>query len=322
MSEANTEEKKCDKENVENKKNEIYEQDVIDEENVISICLRNILKSVFEKDSEHFWSEKNKELKEFAENSIRLKESQSKNLVNNSPHIDEDIILNKGNRNSDESVNAIGEENKSVSRLSLELEEKGKEKKRKSRKRNYINIEKIHFDFNDDDLVPNEDDQLINVNYFKEQGEYASQFPNWNNINDNNNYYNIDWDDWINMGDENVKKILSPPKIPFNEKFRKLNKEISEFYIKTLKESKTENIENIILNAQLKSLEPIESIEREHSSISEQFDKLIMEKLEVIQPDNINNNSTSDKKNRNLSKMLEYLMSWYFAGYYLGKMSA
>lgn len=322
MSEANAEEKKGNNENVENKKSEICEQEVIDEDNVISICLRNILKSVCEKDSEQFWSEKNKELKEFVEKSVKLKESQCKNPVNNSPYIDEDIILNNGNRKSNESFNTTQEENKCFRRLSLELGEKRKEKKRKSRKRNYIDIEKIDFDFNDDDLIPNEDDQLINVNSFKEQEDYVSQFPNCNNINDNNNYYNINWDDWINMEDENVKKILDPPKIPFNENFRKMNKEISEFYIKTAKEAKKENIENIILNAQLKSLQPIESIEREHSSISEQFDKMMMEKLEVIQPDDINNNSTSDKTNRNLSKMLEYLMSWYFAGYYIGRMSA
>lgn len=323
MNEANTEEKKGNEENVENGKSELHKQEIIDEENVIFICLRNILKSVYEKDSEQFWSEKNEELKAFSEKNVRLKELQNKDSAKNIPYIDidENIIPNAGNGKSDESIITSCEEKNFFHRLPLELGKKGNEKKRKGRKRNYIDIEKIDFDFNDDDLIPNEGDQLINVNYFNEHGEEVLQFCNYNNVNDNNNYYKINWDNWINMEDENAKIILAPPKIPFTEKFQKMNKEVSELYLKTVKEAKTEKIENIFLSSQLKSIEPLEFIEKEHSSISEHFDKLIMDKLEVIQPGEKNNNSTSDKQNKNLSKMLEYLMSWYFAGYYMGRMS-
>ncbi|KNG75154.1 hypothetical protein PFMG_01124 [Plasmodium falciparum IGH-CR14] len=119
------------------------------------------------------------------------------------------------------------------------------------------------------------------------------------------------------MDDDIIKNLIMPPVVPFNDMFKKFNKEISDIYIK----NKNNNIEdlNIFLASQLLCLEEKEdTFINENNFINSNFDSFILKKLKIINDPDCNNFSN---QNKDLQKLFMYLMSWYFSGYYSGKMS-
>ncbi|SOV81525.1 conserved Plasmodium protein, unknown function [Plasmodium sp. gorilla clade G3] len=286
----------------------------INDENIIGICIKNILESTFEKNLhyENFLVTKNIELNNF----IKANNISEDNLIKVSNTIDDgDIPYNKiynedflNIKNDDniinEDINYINELTNYNSNNSdiysfnnHESKEINKTKGERKRKRNYLNINDYNFDYDEEDFVTSSNEALIKAQ------------------NDNENKYETS--KLINMDDDIIKNLIMPPVVPFNDIFKKFNKEISDIYIK----NKNNNIEdlNIFLAAQLLCLEEKEgTLINENNFINSNFDSFILKKLKIINDPDYNKFSN---QNNDLQKLFMYLMSWYFSGYYSGKMS-
>ncbi|CRH00755.1 conserved Plasmodium protein, unknown function [Plasmodium relictum] len=269
----------------------------VNDSNIIPFCIKNILESTLEENihNEDFLTEKNKELNNFIENNIHIniyndKENEKYIVCDDFEfnNINSECFLNYQNKNCP-NIEILGEKNSSTNpHIKLFV----KEKKNKKRKRNYININKLNFDFEKEDFASTSNDEIITI---KHQNE-----------NINNNY--------INMENKIIRELIEPPPIPFNEKFRKYNKEISDLYTKSKNSDETLNI---YLASQLLCLKEENTFVNANYFINEYFDNFIMKKL------NIANSSDENiiNQNKDLQELLKYLMSWYFSGFYSGKMS-
>ncbi|KAI4837121.1 hypothetical protein MKS88_003591 [Plasmodium brasilianum] len=305
------------------KTNELSNESILNDENIISICITNVLKSSLERnlENEDFLNKKNEELTNFIESNgkdnISVNEEKDKygtgddlefvNVINNKPFLNNEHKIknwgetaNEGNIVYNPSINILADR-----------------KKNNKRKRNYLNINKINFDFEKEDFACSSSDELISLKYTREnelEGEYGEEFEGeyvkyYTNVCTKENINNY----LINMNNETIRSLIEPPPIPFNETFQKYNKEISDIFMKY---KKNDDTLNIYLASQLLCIEE-NAFTNENNFISSNFDQFIMKKLNVVNPtiDNTMN------QNKDLQELLKYLMSWYFSGYYSGKMS-
>lgn len=285
----------------------------INDENIIGLCIKNILDSTLEKNihCENFLVTKNIALNNFikannvSEDNIKVSDTVDDdaipydiiynedilNIKNDDDIINEDINYTKELKNYNTNNSNIYSFNNN------ESNEINKKKVEKKRKRNYLNINDYNFDYDEEDFVTSSNEVFLKTH------------------NDNDN--TSETSKIINMDDDIIKNLIMPPVVPFNDMFKKFNKEISDIYIK----NKNNNIEdlNIFLASQLLCLEEKEdTFINENNFINSNFDSFILKKLKIINDTDCNNFSN---QNKDLQKLFMYLMSWYFSGYYSGKMS-
>ncbi|EWC86523.1 hypothetical protein CYL21_5647 [Plasmodium falciparum NF54] len=285
----------------------------INDENIIGLCIKNILDSTLEKNihCENFLVTKNIALNNFikannvSEDNIKVSDTVDDdaipydiiynedilNIKNDDDIINEDINYTKELKNYNTNNSNIYSFNNN------ESNEINKKKVEKKRKRNYLNINDYNFDYDEEDFVTSSNEVFLKTH------------------NDNDN--TSETSKIINMDDDIIKNLIMPPVVPFNDMFKKFNKEISDIYIK----NKNNNIEdlNIFLASQLLCLEEKEdTFINENNFINSNFDSFILKKLKIINDPDCNNFSN---QNKDLQKLFMYLMSWYFSGYYSGKMS-
>lgn len=284
-----------DKTNEPNKMNEI------NDENIINICIKHLIESTLEenRNQEQFLTEKIEEIEQLINKNsfINVKQEDDKDECN---EIGQQDIQDDEDANADNDDNEfssifqdeqIQSKNKDYSNIPLK-----KEKKRKKQKRKYLDIDKMKFYFENEDLLPEPNEKLLNINITQNDKEL---------IEHNSRY--------IDMKDEIIKRFMEPPKIPFTEKFKEVNPYISSLYMKSNFNTK----QSPLIQAQLMCIDTEEAFKNENYSISSELDNFIMKKLNI--PNYMD--SKSDYENENLQLLLQYLMSWYFSGYYAGRMS-
>ncbi|KYN97367.1 hypothetical protein PGSY75_1360400 [Plasmodium gaboni] len=303
--------------NIKNNNCEINDEETneINDENVIGICIKNILESTFEKNLhyENFLVTKNIELNNFikenniSDDNLKVLDTMDDGDIPYNKIYNEDILNIKKKNDDDiinEDINYTNEfKNYNTNNSNIysfnnnESKEINKKKRERKRKRNYLNINDYNFDYDDEDFVESSNELIL-----KTQNDIE------------NNY---ETSKLINMDDDIIKNLIMPPVVPFNDMFKKFNKEISDIYIK----NKNNNIEdlNIFLAPQLLCLEEKENtLINENNYINSNYDSFILKKLKII--DDTENNNFSNQ-NKDLQKLFMYLMSWYFSGFYSGKMS-
>ncbi|SOV18177.1 conserved Plasmodium protein, unknown function [Plasmodium gaboni] len=303
--------------NIKNNNCEINDEETneINDENVIGICIKNILESTFEKNLhyENFLVTKNIELNNFikenniSDDNLKVLDTMDDGDIPYNKIYNEDILNIKKKNDDDiisEDINYTNEfKNYNTNNSNIysfnnnESKEINKKKRERKRKRNYLNINDYNFDYDYEDFVESSNELIL-----KTQNDIE------------NNY---ETSKLINMDDDIIKNLIMPPVVPFNDMFKKFNKEISDIYIK----NKNNNIEdlNIFLAPQLLCLEEKENtLINENNYINSNYDSFILKKLKII--DDTENNNFSNQ-NKDLQKLFMYLMSWYFSGFYSGKMS-
>lgn len=284
----------------------------INDENIIGLCIKNILDSTLEKNihCENFLVTKNIALNNFikannvSEDNIKVSDTVDDDAIPYDIIYNEDILNIKNDDIINEDINYTKElKNYNTNNSNIysfnnnESNEINKKKVEKKRKRNYLNINDYNFDYDEEDFVTSSNEVFLKTH------------------NDNDN--TSETSKIINMDDDIIKNLIMPPVVPFNDMFKKFNKEISDIYIK----NKNNNIEdlNIFLASQLLCLEEKEdTFINENNFINSNFDSFILKKLKIINDPDCNNFSN---QNKDLQKLFMYLMSWYFSGYYSGKMS-
>ncbi|SOV24637.1 conserved Plasmodium protein, unknown function [Plasmodium sp. DRC-Itaito] len=303
--------------NIKNNNCEINDEETneINDENIIGICIKNILESTFEKNLhyENFLVTKNIELNNFikenniSDDNLKVLDTMDDGDIPYNKIYNEDILNIKKKNDHDiisEDINYTNDfKNYNTNNSNIysfnnnESKEINKKKRERKRKRNYLNINDYNFDYDDEDFVESSNELIL-----KTQNDIE------------NNY---ETSKLINMDDDIIKNLIMPPVVPFNDMFKKFNKEISDIYIK----NKNNNIEdlNIFLAPQLLCLEEKENtLINENNYINSNYDSFILKKLKII--DDTENNNFSNQ-NKDLQKLFMYLMSWYFSGFYSGKMS-
>ncbi|KJP87291.1 hypothetical protein AK88_03088 [Plasmodium fragile] len=309
----------------EHKKEEHTAECTLNDETIIPTCIKNILQCTLggEADNEHFIKCKNEELNNYIE----------KNIPGGSSHeeggdwnISDDGVefMNASGNNAGDSINGnnYGEVLLNGPREQSNLEmcadglgkdphegdnRESKENRRHKRKRRYIDVDKMNFDFEKEDFASSANDELVRRNYVHAD-EYASGYAN--------GYTNeLPCQKDINMNSEVIRGLLEPPPIPFNDTFRKYNKEISDVYVKHKK--KSSGTLNIFLESQLLCIDE-GTFEKENNFINNHFDNFIMRKLNVVNP---TNEQDTTNQNKDLQELIKYLMSWYFSGFYSGRIS-
>ncbi|SOV18424.1 conserved Plasmodium protein, unknown function [Plasmodium sp. gorilla clade G2] len=303
--------------NIKNNNCEINDEETneINDENIIGICIKNILESTFEKNLhyENFLVTKNIELNNFikenniSDDNLKVPDTMDDGDIPYNMIYNEDILNIKKKNDDDiinEDINYTNEfKNYNTNNSNIysfnnnESKEINKKKGERKRKRNYLNINDYNFDYDDEDFI-----ESSNELFLKTQNDIENKY---------------DTSKLINMDDDIIKNLIMPPVVPFNDMFKKFNKEISDIYIK----NKNNNIEdlNIFLAPQLLCLKEKENtLINENNYINSNYDSFILKKLKII--DDTENNNFSNQ-NKDLQKLFMYLMSWYFSGFYSGKMS-
>ncbi|KEG02512.1 conserved Plasmodium protein, unknown function [Plasmodium vinckei vinckei] len=303
-------------ENVKDSICESSNDNIINDENIISIFLKNVLESSFEEhiENENFLKEKNQELNDYIEQNID--ENISLDDINNNHKYDDDLafIINNNNTNKNELL--LHNENKIQDAKGIEEEQKfGYNSientletihKKKNKKRRYVDINKVKFDFDEEDFDCNSDNELVkygnkHFDKYEIEGENHVMCANAYEQNDIGNNY-------ININNEVIRNLIEPPPIQFNKTFQKYNKEISEMFIKY---KDNHDKLNIYLAAQLMCIKE-NNFENEHNFINTNFDNFILAKF--------NGTDSVDQNSKDLQELLMYLMSWYFSGFYSGRM--
>ncbi|ANQ09198.1 Uncharacterized protein PCOAH_00032920 [Plasmodium coatneyi] len=305
----------------------------LNDETIIPICIKNILQCTIrgEADNEHFLKRKNEELNSYIEKNIPGGASPEEEDDWNKSDDGLEFINVSGN-NASENINGNNYReaflNSPHEQRNLEMcadglgkvpdeadNRESNDKKRHKRKRRYIDIDKINFDFEKEDFASSSNEELVRRNSVHAE-EYANGYGNGYTNGYANEYTNeLPYQKDINMNSEVIKSLLEPPPIPLNDTFQKYNKEISDVYVKHKK--KRSGSLNIFLESQLLCIDE-GAFEKENNFINNHFDNFIMRKLNVVNP---NNEQDSTKQNKELQELLKYLMSWYYSGFYSGRIS-
>ncbi|SBS84992.1 conserved Plasmodium protein, unknown function [Plasmodium ovale] len=324
------------------KEDRVYElnpENLLNDENIIPICIKNILESTLEENIENrdFLREKNNELNNFIERNIQ--DNITHDGEEDKYKSDDDLRfmnINKNafflnNQHNFEDAQVKGNEESVVPNSSISSLKN--EKKRNKRKRKYIDINQINYDFEEDFSISS-DDELVRRKSTYGKGTKNDSENGYPNVYQGEYQYVDSFTDecpsahgqrkvsssHINMNSQLIRSLITPPPIPFNDTFKKYNKEISEMFTKYKKKGDSLNI---FLASQFLCIEEEEdAFANEHSFISKNFDNFIMNKLNAVSStsENANDNSVS-KEDKDLQELLKYLMSWYFSGFYSGKMS-
>ncbi|GAW81652.1 hypothetical protein, conserved [Plasmodium gonderi] len=308
--------------------NEIISEYSLNDETIIPICIKNILECTLEgnnAESVQFLKHKNEELNNFIEKNIReviSPEEKYGDKYRSEDDMEFTILSRNSTGGNNKDVNNYCENilnnNREIHNLETSANEHIKvpntfgtcgvnEKKRNKTKRRYIDVDQMNFDFEKEDFACSSNDEFVRRKY-ADVGEYANEYTN----ECENKHLIINN---INLKSEAIRSLLEPPPIPFNHFFQKYNKEISDVYIKHKKKKNSEDTLNIFLESQLLCIEE-DTFKKENSFINNNFDNFITKKLNVV------NSTNEDKiyKNKDLQELLKYLMSWYFSGFYSGKM--
>ncbi|CAA9988938.1 conserved Plasmodium protein, unknown function [Plasmodium knowlesi strain H] len=301
----------------------------LNDETIIPICIKNILQCTPGKEvnSEYSLKRKNEELNNYIEKNIPggsspdeeghwNKSDDGLEFINASGNVASENI--DGNNYREAPLNSPSEQPNlemcadGVDKVPDETDNREtNEKKRPKRKRRYIDIDKMNFDFEEEDFASSSNEELVRRNYVNEE-EYTGGYANgYTNEHMNGLPYQKD----INMNSEVIRGLLEPPPIPFNDTFQKYNREISDVYVKQKK--KSSGTLNIFLESQLLCIDE-GAFEKENNFINNHFDNFIMRKLNVV---NTTNMQDTTNQNKDLQELLKYLMSWYFSGFYSGRVS-
>ncbi|EUD68692.1 hypothetical protein C922_01092 [Plasmodium inui San Antonio 1] len=305
----------------------------LNDETIIPICIKNILQCTLggEADNKHFLKRKNEELNSYIDKNIPGGTSPEEgDDWNRSDDGLEFINVSGNNASGNINGNNYREGLLKSPREQPNLEmcadglgqvpdeankRESNEKRRHKRKRRYIDVDKINFDFENDDFARSSSDELVRRKYVHAK-EYADGHAGGYSNGYTNEYTNeMPCQKDINMNSEVIKGLLKPPPIPFNDTFQKYNKEISDVYLKHKK--KSSDTLNIFLESQLLCIDE-GAFEKENNFINNHFDNFIMRKLNVVNP---TNEQDTTNQNKDLQELLKYLMSWYFSGFYSGRVS-
>ncbi|CAG9477637.1 conserved Plasmodium protein, unknown function [Plasmodium vivax] len=314
----------------------------LNDETIIPICIKNILQCTLggAADNEHFLKRKNEELNSFIERNIPGGASPEEGGDWNRSDDGLEFMNVSGNNGSGNNasgnvagnnyreglLNSPGEQPNlemcadGLGKAPDEADNRGSnEKRRYKRKRRYIDVDKMNFDFEKEDFASSSNDELVRCNYVHAEeyaGGYASGYVNgYTNVYTNEYTNELPCQKDINMNSEVIRGLLEPPPIPFNDTFQKYNKEISDVYVKRKK--KSSDTLNIFLESQLMCIDE-GAFEKENNFINSHFDNFIMRKLNVVKP---TSEQDTTNQNKDLQELLKYLMSWYFSGFYSGRMS-